>query len=319
MPIKVNTGASDSSNHNTVLNTNSDSQGPNAINQVDQSSNIPPMQGINSVGLSESELNDPNSITVTIADTTTPIVILYGPNSCGKTMTLVRMARYLGTHGYTISPDKTFRPSFDSNYRVLCQNFDQMINSSTAAAGTSRISFMLIKVFKNGKSICQLLEAPGEYYFYPDDPDRQYPPYVEKIINSNNRKIWAIMVEPDWEDVTPRNNYVTRISNLKKKMHTSDKVVFVYNKIDKTNFVMSAGQVNIHEAIKNVSDLFNGIFAPFENVNPITKLWKKYNCEFVPFTTGSYTKTVGGQLTYTEGDEEYAQRFWKVLLKFIKG
>ena len=74
MPIKVNTGASDSSNHNTVLNTNSDSQGPNAINQVDQSSNIPPMQGINSVGLSESELNDPNSITVTIADTTTPIV-----------------------------------------------------------------------------------------------------------------------------------------------------------------------------------------------------------------------------------------------------
>lgn len=319
MPIKVNAGESNSSNNDAILHTNRDSQSSNVINQVAQGLNTAPVQGTNPFGLSESELKDPNRITVTIADTTTPIVILYGPPTCGKTMTLVRMARYLGTHGYTISPDKTFRPSYDSNYKDLCKNFDQMINSCSAAESTHTVDFMLVKVFKNGKSICQLLEAPGEYYFDPSDPDREYPPYVEKIINSNNRKIWAVMVEPDWQDATPRNNYVTRISNLKKKMDTSDKVVFVYNKIDKTNFVMSAGQVNIHEAIKNVSDLFCGIFAPFENVNPITKLWKKYNCEFVPFTTGSYAKTVGGQFTYTEGDEKYAQRFWKVLLKFIKG
>ena len=50
-------------------------------------------------GFSTEELNDPNKIKVTISDTTTPIVVLFGPPSCGKTMTLVRLARYLQNQG----------------------------------------------------------------------------------------------------------------------------------------------------------------------------------------------------------------------------
>ena len=143
------------------------------------------------VGLSATELNDPNSIKVTVSDPNTPIVILYGPPSCGKTMTLVRMTRYLVSQGYTVVPEKTFRPTYDENYKNLCDNFDQMINSNTAAASTTNISFMLVKVLKMGKPICQLLEAPGEYYFKPDEPNRAYPAYVHEILNSTNRKVWA--------------------------------------------------------------------------------------------------------------------------------
>ena len=51
------------------------------------------------VGVASEEQNDPNSITVTVSDPNTPIVILYGPPSCGKTMTLVRMTRYLQSQG----------------------------------------------------------------------------------------------------------------------------------------------------------------------------------------------------------------------------
>ena len=270
-------------------------------------------------GLSSEEYNDPNSIRVTVADSNTPIVILYGPPSCGKTMTLVRMTRYLVSQGYTVVPEKTFRPTYDDNYRQLCENFNEMINSNNAATSTTNISFMLVKVLKNGKPVCQLLEAPGEYYFKPDDPNRQYPAYVHEIINSNNRKVWAVMVEPDWNDSVPRANYVTRIRNLKSMMSSRDKVLFIYNKIDLTPYVYGVGKINTAEAIKDVQNKYPNIFVPFLNQNPITKWFKKYNCEFVPFMTGNYSQKMSGGSTYTEGHQVYAQNLWNVMLKLIIG
>ena len=270
-------------------------------------------------GLTATELNDPNSIKVTISDSQTPIVVLYGPPSCGKTMTLVRLTRYLKVQGYTVVPEETFRPSYDDNYKQLCKDFDKMINSDSAAQSTTNISFMLVKVLKNGKPICQLLEAPGEYYFTPEDPKRAYPAYVHEILNRTNRKVWAIMIEPNWSDSEPRNNYVTRICNLKTKMASNDKVLFVYNKIDLTPFVYGVGQVNTTEAIRNVRNLYPGIFVPFENQNPITKFFIKYNCSFVPFMTGDYSEKMSGGFTYTEGHPIYAKRLWQSILKQIKG
>lgn len=270
-------------------------------------------------GLTTEEQSDPNSITVTVSDPSTPIVVLYGPPSCGKTMTLVRMTRYLVSQGYTVVPEKTFRPTYDEHYRQLCEEFDQMINSNNAATSTSNISFMLVKVLKDGRPICQILEAPGEYYFNPDEPNRPYPAYVHKILNCMNRKVWAIMLEPDWSDNVPRANYVTRIRDLKSMMTPKDKAIFVYNKIDLTHFVYGVGRVNTTEAIRDVQNLYPGIFTPFENKNPITKWFTKYNCEFVPFMTGSYSETIVGGYTYTEGHYVYAKRLWEAMLKLIKG
>ena len=289
------------------------------VGNVEVSPQATPESSAVPAGLTSMELSDPNSIKVTISDPHTPIVILYGPPSCGKTMTLVRMTRFLVSQGYTVVPEKTFRPTYDDNYKQLCDNFDQMINSNEAASSTTNISFMLVKVLKNGKPICQLLEAPGEYYFTPNDPNRAYPAYVNQIINSMNRKVWAIMVEPDWSDVSPRKNYVTRIHNLKTMMSSRDKVVFVYNKIDLTPFVYGVGQVNTGQAIQNIQNLYPSIFVPFENQIPIIKWFIKYNCEFVPFMTGNYNETLNGGFTYTEGHPVYAKKLWDAMLKLIKG
>ena len=274
----------------------------------------------NTPGLSATELNDANSISVTVADPDAPLIVLFGPPDCGKTMTLVRLTRYLKTKGgYTVAPIRTFRPESDTNYGDICTNFDSMINDDNAAASTQRISFMLVEVIKNGKRLCQILEAPGEFYFDPEKTKQnEFPNYVNKIIASNNRKIWTIMVEPDWKDQTHRNNYVSRIAYLKQKMRSKDKTVFIFNKIDKTNFIISVGNIHVKAAITEIQNLYPNIFIPFLNQNPITKLWKKHNCKFVPFQTGFYTKAVNG-LTYQAGPEEYCTILWNTLMKNIYG
>ena len=127
------------------------------------------------------------------------------------------------------------------------------------------------------------------------------------------------MVEPEWKDVSDRRNYVTKITKLKSQMRPYDNVVFVYNKIDLTNFVYGIGNINYSAAIAKTEQEYPNIFKPFENVNPITRFISKYRCEFVPFQTGTYTDTEDGGRTYQEGPKEYCAKLWSVLLKKIKG
>ncbi len=116
-------------------------------------------------GFNTEELKDPNKINVTIADKEAPLVILFGPPSCGKTMTLIRLTRHLKSIGYKISPIKSFRPSFDENYKRICDNYDIMVNQNDAAKSTDRINFMLVEILNsNSRRLCQILEAPGEFY-----------------------------------------------------------------------------------------------------------------------------------------------------------
>lgn len=274
-------------------------------------------QGYN--GISSEELKDPNKIRVTIADNKVPLVVFFGPPSCGKTMTLIRLTRYLNDKNYQVKPVRTFRPSNDTHYLQLCNDFDKLVGNANAAASTNNISFMLVEIYKEGKSICQILEAPGEFYFNPQQPNAPFPAYVNTIIHSNNRKVWCHFVEPDWLDETDRSNYVKRIGKLKKEMKSRDKTLFVFNKIDKTQFVVSAGVVRISEARRWVEMNYRGLFEPFRNNNPITSFFSPWRCGFVPFQTGSFTSAADGILTFQQGHDQYPQLLWKSILKYVKG
>ncbi len=272
---------------------------------------------------SAEELNDANRIRVTIADQRTPLVIFFGPPSCGKTMTLIRLTRYLQRCGYAIEPVTSFRPAHDTNYKAMCENFDAMVGSEDAANSTSKINFMLVTVFKDGKPICQILEGPGEYYFNPEDPKSAFPKYIHAIINSENRKIWAIMVEPDKTSarmtVEARSNYVAKIRSLKSRIPRRDKFVFVFNKIDETPYVRGRGEIRTSEVIRHTDNLYPGIFAPFMNENPLTKWLSPYNFEFVPFQTGDFCKTADGGFTFEQGPDVYPKNLWNVILNGIRG
>lgn len=137
--------------------------------------NTVPSLGSSIKGLSQEEITDANAIRVTIDDPTTPIVVLFGPPTSGKTMTLIRLTRYLNQHGYEVRPVETFRPAADTHYQRMCEKFNEMVYSDNAAEGTSNISFMLVKVTQKGCSICQILEAPGEGYYMPETDTGTFP------------------------------------------------------------------------------------------------------------------------------------------------
>ena len=302
-------------------------QTPEALNLgTDTTSQLvetPSNSSVNTNGLSEEELNDANKIKVTIADYKTPLIILFGAPSCGKTMTLVRLTRYLQSKGYTVQPETSFRPSYDTNYKTMCDNFDLMINSEDAAQSTSKISFMFVQVMQKGRPLCQILEGPGEYYINPGDPRAAFPRYVNAIINSNNRKIWAIMLEPDSTnnrmDVEERKNYVNKIHKLKSKIRPQDKIMFVFNKIDETPFVIGPGKINYKETMERAKFLYPNIFVPFANENPITKWFAPNNFDFVAFQTGDFSEAADGTLTFEEGHEVYPRKLWEIIQKRIRG
>jgi len=70
----------------------------------------------------------------------------------------------------------------------------------------------------------------------------------------------------------------------------------------------------LHELDKQ----YNGIFADFENHNPIVRLFKRYNFIFVPFSVGDFSRTENGCQGYVPGDDMYPQQLWKAIMQTVR-
>ena len=79
---------------------------------------IPKMDSPIQSGLTMDEEKDPNRIQVVISDPA-PVIILFGARASGKTMTLVRLTRWLKANGYQVEPERNFRPSNSEFYRRM--------------------------------------------------------------------------------------------------------------------------------------------------------------------------------------------------------
>ena len=98
-----------------------------------------------------------------------PLVVLFGPEGVGKTMSLIRLSWFLSEKGYRVVPDEAFR--CDDYYRTVCESFLQILHHDMSAISTVSFFFMLlIKVIdKKGRTICQLIDTPGPCFFESDD------------------------------------------------------------------------------------------------------------------------------------------------------
>lgn len=253
-----------------------------------------------------------------IVDNQTPLLVLFGPSACGKTMTLKVIAGHLRNVGCSISPIETFRPASDLHYRDLCNNFGDWLDRMEAAPATARQDTILVGVRKDNRQLCQVVDMAGEYCFSPGLVNNTFSQELQFIINSPNRKIWMIMLEPEGTnksmDEAACHDYVNTVRRLRYNMTKDDKVIFVYNKIDESGFEMRLGEVDEMLAIKDIERRYVGIFEPFKNVNSVTRLFKRYDFDFVPFMTGQFFDNG----SFTEGHYSWCERLWSVVQKSLK-
>lgn len=260
---------------------------------------------------------------IAIGDKKAPIVMLFGPRSSGKTMTLVRLARYLRDCHYTIEVDENFRA--EANYGDKCARFLDDLDTSVALSGTAYGDYLLVKIRKHGKTICQILEAPGEHYFNPKNVTAtNFRPYMTKIIHKlPNRKIWVFITEARWkEDPKVKRAYITRIGNCKASLvQDRDRNIILYNKIDQKPFLFEDGQLHHEDAEEEMGNEYAGLQTIFENKNPLSSMWRKYNYKFVPFCTGIYTQNEDDSnvLDYCESNDIYPAALWETLMKCFRG
>lgn len=249
----------------------------------------------------------------TINDTETPILVLFGPSQCGKSMTMVRLVRYLKQRGYSVDPRRDFRPSDDHIYELRCQEFNNTISTYTPLPGTVWQDFMLATVIDSkGNSVLQILEAPGEAYFSLVERfplKKPYPAYLNKIKACRAPKIWCFFTEPDWK-AAKYHDYVERIKNARSFIDLrKDKIIILYNKVDKLPQFINFGKINNKAVIKFVDQQYKGLFQAFKNTRLGESLWKPYLCEFVPFSTGDYSDG-----TFTESNDRYPYELLKKIL-----
>lgn len=271
-------------------------------------------------GLTTEEIRDVNAINVTISNPC-PIVILFGAKTSGKTMTLVRLTRFLRKQGYRVEPDRLFRSANSGVYQEMCDKFDETITNDNAAGGTSVIGFMLVTVRdkNNRRPICQILEAPGEHYFDEDNRKSPFPRYINEILRMGNRRTWVFIVERNWKDSSTRNAYADKIISMQNIMNPSDKVIFTCHKADLSEDLFKDGKPIVKEFFNEVKNQYPGIFTRYTNTNPITSLWNPNKFEFVVFSSGVFNKLQSGGQSYTPSADFYPANLWEKIRKAVMG
>lgn len=282
-------------------------------------------EGAQGVSQKEYEYADDDDA-ISIEDKRAPIVILFGPPSSGKSMAIVRLARYLRSQGYIVQPDVNFQ--YGRKYKKRCEQFRENLSTRDALPGNARDEFLMVKVINHGRTVCQILEAPGEHFFETDPNKRKnydphaFEPYLTDIIrNARNRKIWAFLMESEWAVPSAlKEEYVSRIAVCKHQLiRQDDSVIMLYNKIDRKHELYEHGHLHVGPAEKNMKDEYDGVAPIFRNPNPISRMWHAYDYMFVPYSTGTFHDKVGGGKSYRQSEDRYPKMFWEAIMKGIKG
>lgn len=309
----------DSSRETTrdLSNTENDSERTLSDNKSEES--------LESNGEDRNSFQPSNTIRIGAGDA--PVIILFGSPGTGKSMTIVRLARYLRKiQGLTVSAHRTFKSG--DNYLKLCTQFENHLNTKTALLGTKDDEFLMVNIFENGRLIAHILEAPGEHFFKPLSSQDMHisghlnmRPYLTKIIDQiPNRRIWAFLLQAQWPvDGKNYDAFVDTIRTCKDRyIQPGDRTILLYNQVDVLPHLFKNGRVLSNMAELAMIGEYSGIDMIFKNTNPISSLWKKYTYSFVPFSTGTYAMEKGDKV-YTESKDYFPAMLWATLKDCIRG
>lgn len=249
-----------------------------------------------------------------------PLVVLFGPVASGRTMALIRLTRYLQEKGYHVAPERSFRPPYYQAYQNVCDSFLRMCDNRYCGVSCN-LEMLLVSVNdRHGRTVCQLLDAPGEVFFNPYEPQGAWHTSLDYIRNLRNERIWLYFVENNRDNHEMRMQYAQRIRQHVYDSSRIDKAVFVFSKVDKTDYLINEGEVEMPQLYNAIKDQYTDIFVPFENKPPL-KWFKKYSCRFVPFSSGCYNPLIDTNgnwvVDYVSGHDVFPKMLWDAILRSI--
>ena len=259
--------------------------------------------------------------TPTIVNHTVPVVVFVGPPTSGKSMILVRLAKYLRAQGYAIKTDPTFLNT--SKYLQGCKDFEDSLNTVKALPGT--VEYLLVDVYLGGNLVAKLLEAPGEDFYTTNknrkEKNSRVEAYLATIMASNNPKSYVTLLDLDSvisfrRDNYHRDSYSQRFLNyfypaINKKR---DKIILLYNKIDMTPFGDING-CNNYSAARNDAELYYPQLFSSLKVSKLGGFITVDNFTFLTFCTGmfsSQTDSLGNNFeVYNVASDNYPRDLWR--------
>lgn len=277
----------------------------------------------------ESSSGDKFTINVPVDDL--PIMVLCGPPNSGKSMIIKCLANYLRNNaslGYSIKANETLiggMGSFAKQYEVDCKNFNKKLGVSEPSSNTT--NFLLADVIdRHGNVKLHLLEAPGEDFFSPNNPDAKFPLYLNVLGSDKKRKtIYVILLDLDSTisyraQTHIRNNYQNKMINLYSLFvqgNSRSKVILLYNKADIPQgglWANTNGVLNFKALEKDAKNNYKQLFAHFKK--KVLGFFEIDNFVFLPFCTGTFGKIPGvDEMLYTPSDEYYSEKLWQELIK----
>lgn len=258
--------------------------------------------------------------TPTIVNNKVPVVVFVGPPSSGKSMILVRVAKYLRSQGFTIKTDPTFLNT--PKYQQDCIDFEDSLNTTIALPGT--VKFLLVNVYHKGVEVAKLLEAPGEDFYTTDRnqsvKNSRIEAYLATIMASNNPKSYVTLLDLD-SDISFRRDGYHRDSYSQRFLNhfypainkNRDKIILLYNKIDMTPFGDINGCHNPSAARDDAKLYYPQLFSTMR-VSKLGGFMQVDNFSFLTFCTGMFspqTDNFGNTYkVYTMASDVFPRDLW---------
>lgn len=270
-----------------------------------------------------SEMDDYRAINPPrISDKTLPLIILFGAHGCGKTMLLARLARYLLREGYSVDPIRDFWPECDY-YEKGCNIFYRYIDDKEVVSSFSLIHYLLLKVSKAGRPICQLLELPGEHFFLENYPFEPFPLYIHALLELDMPRTCIFFLKKDRWCRNARSNYADKIASTIKLLNNRDHIILLHPKADYYPDLYDRGRPQAALFFSNIREdyeaVFNKLSDRLNNSSWFYKIFKVSNYSFVAFSSGVFSGDPEKALqTFTESNDIYPAKLWDTILRSIR-
>lgn len=266
------------------------------------------------------------------------LILFVGPPDCGKTMATYSLAEYLCSldqEAFEVTPNRFFK-KYDADYQNKCKEFEDklVLNLSKKGTDAPRVAmnktkdvFMMIDVKQNNHLKYQILEAPGELFWDPDNQEREFGSEIANLIDpkgyERGKVVFVLLLDlytRKWDDSNNRGDcakYQNRLKQILDNYKPGDKIIALFNRYDCRNSKNDKSDWKVW--LDTYKDLFNYLASQKKWI-----FFPKYNVKQLPYSAGKNFKITIDERTNQTGDQHYtsdtevlgyAQDLWKEITK----